>query len=223
MSQKLKGIKAIFFDVADTLYINKELEKQYPLKLAELVSQERQVSVEDAERLLAETMKNLEGSEKHVTKVRAMRELGFSREQVHAAYAKVIPSQYLSSDSQLATMLSDLNTKYKLGIISNFKKAHLLGALASLGLDEHIFSFFVTEDIVQGVKPDPEPFLKAIEMAGCSASQCLYVGDSPSKDIRPAKEVGMATALVKDSAVEEDIEFADVHMASVKELTSFLE
>lgn len=40
-------------------------------------------------------------------------------------------------------------------------------------------------------KPDPRPFMLALEQAGCSADEAVYVGDNYAKDVVGAKAVGM--------------------------------
>jgi len=211
-------IKAIFFDVGDTLYTNEDLEKEYPRQLYDLLSASKNISKDEAKQLLKETTEKLKQTEKHVTKVRAMKQLGFTRAQCHEAFCKVDPSQFLTKDPELDGVLAKLATKYTLGLISNFKKVHLLQILDALGLQATHFSFMITEDNVQELKPALEPFQKAVEMAGVLADEVLYVADSPTKDMRPAKEVGMKTVLVRANPLPVDMENADASIARVKEL-----
>lgn len=220
--KKFKHIKAIFFDVADTLYTNEELEKEYPRRLVNLLAETRNIEKDEAKQLIKATTEKLKATEKHVTKVRTMKELGFTRGQVHEAICKVDPSQYLTKDPELDDIIARLAKKYKLGIISNNKRSHMLEIFAALGLSEQQILLMVTEDNVQEVKPHPEPFQKAVELSGYFANECLYVGDSPTKDIQPAKGVGMMTVLTKANPEPLDMKFADATIKSVKELEAIL-
>lgn len=220
--KKFEHIKAIFFDVGDTLYTNEELEKAYPRELYKLISETKGIDKDAAKTLLKETSEKLKATEKHVTKVRVMKELGFTRSQVHEAFCKVDPSQFLARDLELDKVIGKLAAKYKLGIISNFKKSHMIEIFQALGLSDKQLSLMVTEDIVQEIKPHAEPFQKAVELAGVLANECLYVGDSPSKDMRPAKEVGMTTIIVKAHPEADDMQYADASIKSVKELEALL-
>jgi HAD superfamily hydrolase (TIGR01549 family) len=223
MNSDFPGIKAIFFDTSDTLYKNEGLELAYPQKLAELIAQRQSIPTVEAKQLLDETTKKLKATEKHVTKVRAAEELGFSRAEVHEkAFCKVVPGDYLVKDEALDALMSRLANRYKLGIISNLKKSHMLEVLNALGLSPEWFPLMVTEDIVKEIKPAAEPFLKAVELAACSPSECVYVGDSPTKDMQPAKGVGMKTVLVAQSPTDEDMQFADASIVSVKDIISLL-
>jgi len=219
---KFTHIKAIFFDVGDTLYKNEDLEKEYPRQLYKLIADTKNLDKDQAKILLKETTEKLKATEKHVTKVRAMRELGFTRAQVHEAFCKVKPSQFLVKDPELDKVIAQLAAQYTLGIISNFKKSHMLEIFEALGLSEEQLPLMVTEDIVKEIKPALEPFQKAVELAGVSAKECLYVGDSPSKDMRPAKEVGMMTILVRANPTQEDMEYADASIENVIALSALL-
>lgn len=218
------GVKAIFFDTSDTLYKSAEMESAYPRKLVELIASTHSISTEEAKNQLKEVTEQLKASEKHVTKVRAAAEFGFSRQEVHdKAFCKVNPQDYLSKDDGLDVVMAKLAQHYQLGIISNLRYSHMLEVFAALGLSSEWFPLMVTEDIVTEIKPDHEPFLKAVDLAKCEPQECLYVGDSPTKDMQPAKEIGMKTILVADNPKDEDIKFADDVIINVKELAKLIQ
>jgi HAD superfamily hydrolase (TIGR01549 family) len=223
MNVSFTDIKAIFFDTSDTLYKNEELEKAYPQKLTEMVAREKKLSLDEAKKLLNETTAKLEATEKHVTKIRTAAELGFGPDEVYSkAFDKVAPADYLKEDASLRDCMSLLGQSYKLGIISNLKKLHVVKVLEALGLKADLFAYYVTLDVVQKIKPDAEPFLKAIELSGCPADECIYIGDSPTKDMRPAKEAGMRTVLVTTNHTDADTQYADSVVTNVTELPSLL-
>lgn len=215
-------IKVIFFDIGDTLYTNEELEKEYPQKLYELLSDTKGISLDEAKAQLKQVTEKLKQTEKHVTKVRAMAELGYSRAECHEAFCKIDPHKFLSKDPQLDATIAELAKKFKLGIVSNFKRSHVIQILDALGLQKAYFPLMVTEDNVEKLKPALEPFQKAIALSGFAAKECLYVADSPTKDMRPAKEVGMTTVLMKVSPSDDELTSADAHIDSVAELPSLL-
>lgn len=216
-------ITTILFDVGDTLYVSPPMEKAYPRRLAALLASTRGINPLQAECVLRETTELLKQKLSDPTKVRAMEELGFTRPQVHAEFCMVNPSEYLSTDRRLQAVICTLGKEYKLGIISNLKRVHLDHILAVLGLSSRIFSCgIVSEDLVEEIKPAPEPFLKAVAFSGGRPDQCLYVGDSPSKDMRPAKQLGMRTALIKRSPTKDDLAYADTSIADLGELLPLL-
>jgi len=217
-----ESVNTIFFDAGDTLYVYPAMEAEYPQRLLELISTTRGVEITQAEKMLTEATQKLKGSVKHVTKVRAMAELGFTRPQVHDAFCKVDPRKYLSKDSELISVMNTLAHNYDLGVISNFRLSHLEEIPDALGLAKDVFCWMVTEDIVDEIKPAPEPFLKAVELSGSRTNQCLYVGNSPTKDMRPAKEIGMATVLVRRNPTKDDLAYADAVVEDVEQLIKLL-
>ena len=218
-----ESITTVFFDVGDTLYVCPPMEQEYPRRLAQLLASSRGIGIEDAESELKATVKVLKEKAKDTTKVRAMGELGFTRSQVHEAFCQVNPSEYLSWDRRTVSVIQALAPTYKLGVISNFKRIHLDHILAVLGLSSSMFNCgIVSEDIVREIKPAPEPFLKAVEFSGDRPDQCLFVGNDPSKDMRPAKKIGMATVLVKESPTNDDLRHADASIANLSELPLLL-
>ncbi|ANJ07702.1 HAD family hydrolase [Streptomyces parvulus] len=54
-----------------------------------------------------------------------------------------------------------------------------------------------TSDDWGASKPDPEFFKRVAEAVSFDANEILYVGDRCDNDIRPAREAGMRTALVR--------------------------
>jgi len=219
---KFASVKAVFFDASDTLYTSEQMEKAYPYRAAALLARTRDISHEDAELLLKQTMESLKGKHKHVAKVHAMAEFGLSKDDVHREYAKIRPHEFLEEDKELDAVMAKLAKKYALGIISNTYRNHLVEIIDALGVSQGWFKHLVTADTVKEIKPDPEPFLKAIELSGCAPEECLYVGDSPTKDIRPAKEAGMKTVLVRENPTEQDTVYADAVISSVKDIIALL-
>ncbi|MBS0570009.1 MAG: phosphoglycolate phosphatase [Proteobacteria bacterium] len=77
------------------------------------------------------------------------------------------------------------------GIVTN-KPGHLARALlASLQLDSRCAAL-VSGDCLPEKKPDPAPILRACEIAGVAAANCIYVGDD-LRDIEAGHRAGMRT------------------------------
>ena len=128
-------INTILFDLGNTLYQNKEFDRQYPRQLKLLLAKDRGISEIEASNLLKDAAEDLKKeSSKHVTKVATMEALGYTRKQVHDAFCKNNPFDFLDKDLKLAGILNKLGTNYKLGIVSNFRSAHALEILKALGV-----------------------------------------------------------------------------------------
>lgn len=91
-------------------------------------------------------------------------------------------------------LLSALQPHFTLGIISNAPKR-----LREILDRENLTSFMdviVISSEVGAEKPDPEIFRIALDKAGLSASEVIYVGDDPAVDVDGVKSVGMIPVLL---------------------------
>ena len=112
--------------------------------------------------------------------------------RLQEALAQVDAAHFLTPDSKLDGIMGRLAENYHLGIITNILRKFLRNILEALRLDPRHFTFIVSVDNTENSKPHQEPFLKALDMAKVSPDECVYVGDSLTKDMIPAKSVGMS-------------------------------
>ncbi len=82
-------------------------------------------------------------------------------------------------------LLADLASRYALATISNGN-----ADVRRLGLAKY-FQAIVSADEVGISKPQPEPFLAALQRVGVEPGRALHVGDHPQDDIFGAQGVGM--------------------------------
>jgi len=81
-----------------------------------------------------------------------------------------------------------------LGIISNWDPS-ARSTLARQGIADYFDPIIISSEV--GIeKPDERIFLLALEKAGVSASQCLYVGDNYYDDAIGAMKVGMPSVII---------------------------
>ena len=116
------------------------------------------------------------------------------------------------------------NAKIPWGIVTN-KPGYLTNELLDkLGLMSRAASV-ISGDSLSVRKPHPEPLFKACELASCSASESLYVGDA-QRDIEAAKAAGMMScaALYGYYTEEEDPTAwnADYYISSPIELEQYI-
>lgn len=88
-----------------------------------------------------------------------------------------------------------VKTGLGLGIISNvLSLTQVPRNLVDYGLEEY-FSTVVLSSEFGRVKPDPSIFHYASDSIGYLPGECIYVGNSPSKDIQGAKNAGYMAAI----------------------------
>ena len=64
--------------------------------------------------------------------------------------------------------------------------------LGIIGIDS-FFNFAINSKDVSSNKPSPPHFLKALELASCSADEAIHVGDCPVNDIGGARNCNINT------------------------------
>jgi putative hydrolase of the HAD superfamily len=85
----------------------------------------------------------------------------------------------------------------KLAVVANWDIS-LHDVLARLGLVSSLDAV-VTAAAVGVSKPDPRPFLVALERLGVEAALCVHVGDDPVTDVAGAEAAGISAILVDRS------------------------
>ncbi|MFN2507576.1 MAG: HAD-IA family hydrolase [Chthoniobacterales bacterium] len=86
-------------------------------------------------------------------------------------------------------VLRTLHPRFNLSVISNFD-GRLRMILEQLGISK-FFAQLVISSEIGADKPDPLIFQRALELAGVSASEALYVGDDPVHDWEGAAAAGL--------------------------------
>lgn len=127
------------------------------------------------------------------------RELGFDISKTGirqaAAMSVAVWHESISLDPQALSLLRDLQTTHRLGLVSNFDHPPAVHRL----LNEYgLMSFFSTVIVSGDVgvkKPDPQIFSLALEQSGLSAAEVIHVGDS-SEDVLGAQAAGIVPIMI---------------------------
>lgn len=205
-------IHAVFFDLDDTLCDSATafaMARRYAFELAMEVASLTEQTLHDAwDQAHADLLPRLASGELSMAQVREMR---FQRTLEYAG----------APNLTLAEQMDEALGSTQLGLLRLFPDADALGALRSAGVytsiitngaaDDHadsqrskiealgllheVDSFWIS-DALGYRKPDPRAFTPAVAAAGCSANDCLFVGDSLAVDIAGANAAGMRSALL---------------------------
>jgi putative hydrolase of the HAD superfamily len=87
--------------------------------------------------------------------------------------------------------LEALRSEYAIGVGTNMTADYQFLKLEKLGLLD-LIGFLVSSEEAGVEKPEKRLFDVCAEKAGCPASECVFVGDSLSHDIRGALNAGMS-------------------------------
>lgn len=120
-----------------------------------------------------------------------------------------------------SVLLSLRNRGLNLGIVTDAPRNKAWQRLIITGL-ENEFDFVITLDDTKEKKPHPSPFFLAVQKLGVLPSACLFVGDSPERDIKGARDAGMATCLAKYGLWKKGEESADYEIESIDDLLNII-
>jgi len=93
-------------------------------------------------------------------------------------------------------LLKRIKENCKLGLVSNFTYAPVVYAsLRKLNLNQ-FFDVVLVSDETGWRKPHNRIFLEALRKLQVTATEAVFIGDSPLEDIKGAKEIGIKTVFV---------------------------
>ena len=118
-----------------------------------------------------------------------------------------------------------LAERYRLGLLSNFDDSKTgWEIMADTGVKEKFEAIIISADL-RLRKPNPKIFARMLTMLNLSASDVLFVGDTPHHDVGGAKAVGMAAAWISRHAlpIPDGVAQPDYIIRDLAELPDVLE
>lgn len=221
----MKNIKAILFDLDGTLRLNFPTGGEVFLKYLETLdmnfSEEDKVRVEHWEYLYFANSPEIQadgiafegdfaGFWINFSKRRLM---AFGISETRATELAPHVSKYMNENykphvkvpDEIPLILSLLQEGgYILGVVSN-RETPFHEELQELKLDSY-FSFTLAAGEVGSFKPDALIFERALEIAGVSASEAMYIGDNYFADIVGSKNAGLMPVLYDPMGLFPDAE-----------------
>lgn len=198
-------IKAIFFDIDDTLYDSTRLATmarknsiQAMIDAGLPIKDEGKV-YEILKRVIAKFGSNYQ---RHYD--RLMEELNLEANPKIVAAGVVAYERtkmgYLKPFPGVIPTLIRLKNGYKLGVISNGLAIKQWEKLIGLGI-YHFFAFVATSEELGYEKPEREIFDLAMKKLEVKPRECVMVGDKLDTDILGASKVGMYAVLKKSKTI----------------------
>ncbi len=108
---------------------------------------------------------------------------------------------------------------YRLALVTG-TRLEVVKKVLQMGLD-NVFKIVITGEMVSNGKPNPEPYLKAVNELGVNKEDCLVVENAPA-GIASAKNAGLTCFAVQTSLPGEYLKGADKIFQSIGELSAFL-
>ena len=181
----LEGIKAVVFDVDDTLHTEADYARAGFNEVAKVLPEIENFT----ERLMA--VHKQRG--RALQKVLLEEGLGDRVDEAFRIYSSFVPEE-VPIYSGAADLLRRLRASgYKLGIISDGLPAGQHRKINAMGLPDLVDEIIVTDDLggPQFRKPCIDAFVRMRELLGVEYEEMVYVGDNIDRDIEPCEKLGI--------------------------------
>lgn len=129
--------------------------------------------------------------------------------------------QGVSTMDGVPEVLEKLYGGFIMVVVTSARRKYFDISMEKTGLRKY-FGFFVTREDVAQLKPNPEPYLKALEISGQRPEDCLVLEDS-SRGVKAAKEAGLTCYAIPDELTRsQDFSIADKVLHSIRELPELI-
>jgi HAD superfamily hydrolase (TIGR01509 family) len=118
----------------------------------------------------------------------SLQEISRLRKERDLLYSKLLGQETLVING-VEEVLKNLHGKYLMGIVTSSKKNHFELIHTNTGFLKY-FDFVITEADFTRSKPDPEPYLLALERSGFKKEECIAIEDS-ERGLRAAHAAGI--------------------------------
>lgn len=222
-------IKAVIFDLDDTLISEKEYIRSGFKVVAKKIGTKHNLNENDVYELMYETFNE---DSKNVFN-RVLNKLGIQYEidyikELIKSYREHIPDIKLYDDAKY--IIETLHQKgIKLGMITDGYKVTQRNKLKVLDIDSYFEHIVVTDELGREFwKPHSKPYEIIKDKLKLDYENMVYVGDNVSKDFITANKLGMSTVFINReegiySAIKEDREYlANLELESLVDIEKIL-
>jgi putative hydrolase of the HAD superfamily len=194
----LKGIKAMLFDIDDTLFDTATLAKMARMNAVKAMM-ESGLLIHDVQRGYRSLLRIVEkyGANYDQHFDRLLEDLGYPQDPKIIAAGIVAYHDtklaYLKPDPDvIPTLIVLRDNGLKIGIVSNGRSVKQWEKIIRLGL-QHFFHTVVISEEVGFEKPDTEIFKVALKKLNVKPDEALYVGDTLETDVLGANKSGVVS------------------------------
>ncbi len=208
-------IKFVGFDLDLTLYQeNQKIKNTFQEAWCKLMESELKIDYQKAWQEFAKYRKTISGG-CEIAKV-----MGIKNPESFAMRASINSKMYLylKRDAKLLSLIKYLQEKYSLFLITASAEKDAFLKLEKLGIDpRHDFKFSIFGDSRGSGKANGKSYAKILKLTRHKPSEHVYIGDSDSQDVIPAKRKKIQTVMVWKKS-----QYADLSLPTIYDLEKWL-
>ena len=201
-----RRVRAIFFDIDDTLYSTTEfVQKARANAIKAMVNAGLRADAATLSAELSEVVREFSSNDEHHLDRLLLRLPPSARGDANpavlvaagmVAYHDTVRQELRPYEDVLEVLRILASREVSLGIISSGIAIKQAEKLVRLGVLHYLrpSAIFIGEQMGMS-KTNPKLYIKAADALGLKTAECMHVGDRPDADVDPANEAGMLTVL----------------------------
>lgn len=220
-------IKAIVFDLDDTLYNERDFVYSGFMEVSKYLGEKFGLNISNTYKAILDIF-HKKGRGKIFNILCDKYSIDESIDKLVEIYRNNTPNIDLYDDA--LCVLERLKGIYFLGIITDGKNTVQWNKIKALDLEKYIDKIIVTDDYGREYwKPSKEPYEDIMKHLNVKPKECIYVGDNPNKDFISANRLGIYTVRIirqvgdhMDTTMSNEYE-ADYRIRSLVELEDIID
>ena len=196
---QMEDIKAVIFDLDDTLYPQIEYTRQSLLASAPYIAEISGCGVEIVNENL-NIILGWHGIEYKRIYDDLFEAISFDGKPYLQDILKLFRGckPKISAYQNVYKVLDELNVSYRLGMITDGYEEAQKYKINELNLNDYFEKVLITDTLgIENRKPSSVPYEKLLEIMELAANECVYVGNDPRKDFIACKKLGMKSVRIK--------------------------
>jgi putative hydrolase of the HAD superfamily len=187
-------MKAIVFDLDDTLYKEADFVYGAFMEVAHYLSEKYRIDKDELYQSMIKLLSE-KGRGSIFNDICDMYNLDEDIDSLVEIYRNSAPDISLYPDAEL--FLKHARGKYKLGLLTDGLYYVQRNKIRLLGIEEYFDSIVVTDELGKDFwKPNTAPYIRIANELSVPLESMMYVGDNPKKDFYGAKKLGISTVRV---------------------------
>jgi putative hydrolase of the HAD superfamily len=209
-------IKAIIFDLDDTLYNEREFVfgafKEVSDYLADKYKLNETIVYEDIIQIFKEY-----GRGKIFNMICEKYSIDENISELIKIYRESKPLLNLYKDAEEILLWLKANN-YKIGLITDGMSMVQWNKIDALRLKSRVNSIVVSDDLGKDYwKPHEKPYRECIKVLGIREDECMYVGDNPNKDFIGARKLNISTIrIIREAGDHMKVSLEEAYEADYK-------
>ena len=185
-----KILKAILFDLDDTLYLERDFVKSGFKTVATLIQNDNGIDKEVVFNRLLSIFNSGERKNIFDSYINEFGEINYNINELVNLYRSHVPNIHLLPG--INEYLLSLSRVYKLGLVTDGYIQTQKNKIKALGLNNIFDQILITEELGREFwKPSTVPFSKICDKLEVIPMEAIYIGDNPKKDFKGPNQLKM--------------------------------